>query len=61
MENLAPEYILDTFVIRIKKCMEMYPNCNIDTPCIQKELDRIKTINSGVIPERIIKIIKKNT
>lgn len=53
-ENLIPDNIIDTFYRRIERAMkETGFNIRIDTPSITKELDRIKSLTGGKIPDKI--------
>ena len=55
-ENLIPDDIIDTFYKRIEKQLER--GYNVNDKVIQIELNRIKQINNGIIPDKINNLIK---
>jgi len=55
-ENLIPDDIIDTFYKRIEKQLER--GHNVNDKVIQTELNRIKQINNGIIPDKINNLIK---
>jgi len=53
-EDFIPDNIIDTFYQRIVRAIkETGFNVKKDTPSITRELDRIKSINGGKIPDKI--------
>lgn len=50
-DNLIPDYVIDTFCERIKRLLN--DGCSKDSPSIQSELNRIKTLNAGKIPMKV--------
>lgn len=56
MDNLIPDYIIDTFYIRIN--IYLINGCKKDSPQVNRELNRIKIINGDQIPEKIKELLK---
>lgn len=55
-EDLLPEELIDTFANRIKKLFNS--GATKDHPSIEKELNRIRSINGDKIPQKILELLK---